>query len=32
LKAQKQVPAGDVLNPPAIEANIEKLKRGEDIN
>jgi len=32
LKAQKQVPAGDTLNPAAIEANIEKLKRGEDIN
>jgi hypothetical protein len=32
LKAQKQVPEGDTVNPPAIEANIEKLKRGEDIN
>jgi len=32
LKAQKQVPAGDNFNGPAIEANIEKLKRGEDIN
>jgi tetratricopeptide (TPR) repeat protein len=32
LKAQKQVPAGDTLNPPVIEQNIEKLKRGEDIN
>jgi tetratricopeptide (TPR) repeat protein len=32
LKAQKEVPAGDTLNPPAIQANIEKLKRGENIN
>ena len=32
LKAQKQVPAGDTVNGPAIEKNIEKLKRGEDIN
>lgn len=32
LKAQKQVPPGDTLNPPVIERNIEKLKRGEDIN
>ena len=32
LKAQKQVPAGDTINPPAIEANIEKLRRGENIN
>jgi tetratricopeptide (TPR) repeat protein len=32
LKAQKQVPAGDTVNPPVIEQNIEKLKRGEDIN
>jgi hypothetical protein len=26
------VPAGDTVNPPAIQANIEKLKRGENIN
>lgn len=32
LKAQKQMPEGDTINGPAIEANIEKLKRGEDIN
>jgi len=32
LKAQKQVPPGDTLNPPAIAANIEKLKQGKDIN
>jgi tetratricopeptide (TPR) repeat protein len=32
LKAQKQVPEGDTVNPPVIETNIEKLKRGEDIN
>jgi len=32
LKAQKEVPAGDTLNGPAIEANIEKLKRRENIN
>ena len=31
-KAQKQVPAGDTVNAAAIETNIEKLKRGEDIN
>jgi tetratricopeptide (TPR) repeat protein len=32
LKAQKKVPEGDTVNPPVIETNIEKLKRGEDIN
>lgn len=32
LKAQKQVPEGDAINPPAIAANIEKLRRGQDIN
>lgn len=32
LKAQKQVPPGDTLNPPVISANIEKLKQGKDIN
>ena len=31
-KAQQQVPAGDSVNGPAIAANLEKLKRGEDIN
>ena len=32
LQAQKEIPAGDTLNGPAIQANIEKLKRGENIN
>ena len=32
LKAQKQVPAGDTTNAAAIATNIEKLKRGENIN
>jgi hypothetical protein len=32
LKAQTQVPAGDTGNAAAIKANIEKLKKGEDIN
>lgn len=32
LKAQNQVPAGDTLNAAAIKVNIEKLRRGEDIN
>jgi len=32
LKAQKQVPAGDTVNTAAIATNIEKLKRGENIN
>lgn len=32
LKAQKQVPAGDTVNAAAIATNIEKLKRGENIN
>jgi hypothetical protein len=30
--ALKDVPAGDTVNPPVMKANIEKLKRGEDIN
>jgi tetratricopeptide (TPR) repeat protein len=32
LKAQTQVPAGDTLNAAAIKINLEKLKRGENIN
>jgi tetratricopeptide (TPR) repeat protein len=32
LKAQTQVPAGDTTNAAAIATNIEKLKRGENIN
>jgi hypothetical protein len=32
LRAQSQVPEGDAANAAAIKANIEKLKRGEDIN
>jgi tetratricopeptide (TPR) repeat protein len=32
LQAQKDMPAGDALNANAIATNIEKLKRGEDIN
>jgi tetratricopeptide (TPR) repeat protein len=32
LKAQTQVPAGDTVNAAAIVTNIEKLKRGENIN
>lgn len=32
LKAQTQLPAGDTINGQAIKANLEKLKRGEDIN
>jgi tetratricopeptide (TPR) repeat protein len=32
LKAQKEVPAGDTLNAAAIATNIEKLRRGENIN
>lgn len=32
LKAQTQVPAGDAINPAAIAVNVEKLKRGENIN
>ena len=32
LKAQTQVPAGDSANAAAIKVNLEKLKRGEDIN
>lgn len=31
-KAAKQVPAGDTVNAAAILTNLEKLKRGEDIN
>jgi tetratricopeptide (TPR) repeat protein len=32
LKAQAQVPPGDLANAAAISQNIEKLKRGQDIN
>ena len=32
LKAQAQVPAGDAINAEAIKVNIEKLKKGLDIN
>ena len=32
LQAQKDVPAGDTANAAAIATNIEKLKRGENIN
>lgn len=32
LKAQHEVPAGDQVNANAIQANIEKLKAGKDIN
>jgi tetratricopeptide (TPR) repeat protein len=32
LQAQKEVPAGDAVNANAVATNIEKLKRGEDIN
>ena len=32
LKAQTQIPDGDVLNAGPIKANIEKLKNGQDIN
>jgi hypothetical protein len=32
LKAETQVPAGDALNAAAIKLNIEKLRRGVDIN
>jgi tetratricopeptide (TPR) repeat protein len=32
LQAQTQVPAGDTVNAAAIKANLEKLRRGEDIN
>ena len=32
LKAQKQIPGGDTVNTAAIATNIEKLKRGENIN
>jgi hypothetical protein len=31
-KAQTQVPAGDTVNAAAIKTNLEKLRRGEDIN
>lgn len=30
--AKKNIPAGDTLNGPIIDQNIEKLKKGEDIN
>jgi len=30
--AKANVPAGDTINPPIIDQNIEKLKNGEDIN
>ncbi|WP_425393084.1 hypothetical protein [Ekhidna sp.] len=30
--AKANVPAGDTVNPPIIDQNIEKLKNGEDIN
>ena len=30
--AKKNIPAGDTINPPIIDQNIEKLKNGEDIN
>jgi hypothetical protein len=32
IKAQAQVPAGDAINAEAIKVNIEKLKKGLDIN
>ncbi len=32
LRAQKQIPAGDTVNAAAIEKNVGKLRRGEDIN
>lgn len=32
LQAEKEVPAGDLVNPPVIKANIEKLRRSQDIN
>lgn len=31
-KALKMVPANDTVNPPVIQTNLEKLKKGEDIN
>ncbi len=31
-KAETQIPAGDTVNGPAIKANLDKLRRGEDIN
>ena len=31
-EAQKEVPAGDTANAASVKANLEKLKRGEDIN
>lgn len=30
--AKERVPANDAVNPPVIEANLEKLRKGEDIN
>jgi len=32
LQAQKEIPAGDAVNATAVSANIEKLKRGQNIN
>ena len=32
LKAEKQIPEGDTVNANAIRQNLEKLRRGEDIN
>ena len=32
IKAQAQVPAGDTVNADAIKMNIEKLRKGQDIN
>ena len=32
LKAQREVPAGDTQNATMLATNLEKLKRGEDIN
>jgi tetratricopeptide (TPR) repeat protein len=32
LRAQKEIPAGDTVNAAAVSTNIEKLKRGENIN
>lgn len=32
LKAEKQIPAGDTQNANAIKANLEKLRKGQDIN
>lgn len=32
LRAEQEVPAGDTVNAAAIKVNLEKLRRGEDIN